>query len=170
MPSSGAPQEWTELLQGLSDLKHADREGKNITMCSDHAAACSPVSQALGRVGVCVPSGMSGLQPGFALNEKQAGRLRPAPRAVWAGPLGTGRRRGGHTGCAWRASHQHGRLGGPASRFRPAPAGRQHRCSLGPWQGTALEADGAGSAPGLAPHSFCNFGNHVGQGLSVCPP
>lgn len=170
MPSSGAPQEWTELLQGLSDLKHADREGKNITMCSDHGAACSPVSQALGRVGVCVPSGMSGLQPGFALNEKQAGRLRPAPRAVWAGPLGTGRRRGGQTGCAWRASHQHGRLGGPASRFRPALAGRQPRCSLGPWQGTALEADGAGSAPGLAPHSFCNFGNHVGQGLSVCPP
>lgn len=31
---------------------------------------------------------MSGLQPGLALNEKQAGRLRPAPRAVWAGPLG----------------------------------------------------------------------------------
>lgn len=91
---------------------------------------------------------MSGLQPGFALNEKQAGRLWPAPRAVWAGLLGTGRRRGGHTGCAWRASHQHGRLGGPASQFRPAPAGRQ--C-------TALEADGAGSASGLAPPSFCNF-------------
>ena len=32
---------------------------------------------------------MSGLQPGLALNEKQAGSLWPAPRAVWAGPLGS---------------------------------------------------------------------------------
>lgn len=34
-----------------------------------------------------VPSGMSVLQPA-GLNEKQAGRPRPATRAVWAGPLG----------------------------------------------------------------------------------
>ncbi|CAM9750460.1 unnamed protein product [Rangifer tarandus platyrhynchus] len=138
-------------------------------MRSDHGAACSPVSQALGRVGVCVPSGMSGLQPGFALNEKQAGRLRPAPRAVWAGPLGTGRRRGGHTGCAWRASHQHGRLGGLASRFRPAPAGRQRRRSLGPWQGTALEADGAGPLA-LTPEK-CPLGPGVAnRGPPQSPP
>lgn len=31
---------------------------------------------------------MSGLQPGLAPNEKQAGRPQPAPRAVWAGLLG----------------------------------------------------------------------------------
>lgn len=36
MPSLVAGQEWTELLQGLSDLKHADGEEKNITMLSDH--------------------------------------------------------------------------------------------------------------------------------------
>lgn len=36
MPSLVRGQEWTELLQGLSDLKHADRKGKNITMLSDH--------------------------------------------------------------------------------------------------------------------------------------
>lgn len=82
---------------------------------------------------------MSGLQPGFTLNEKQAGRLRPAPRAVWAGPLGEGRCRGGHTGCAWRPSHQHGRLGGPASRFRPVPAQREGKAPWGrgrtpPWR------------------------------------
>ena len=101
---------------------------------------------------------MSGLQPGFALNEKQAGRPWPAPRAVWAGPLGTGRRRGGHTGCAWRPAHQHGRLGGPgqlvqASGWRP---------------GTAPEADGAGSAFDSAPLSVGNLGNNVGHRVSVC--
>lgn len=47
-----APEEWTRLLEGLSNLKNADREGKNIVMRSDHGAACSPVSQALGRIGV----------------------------------------------------------------------------------------------------------------------
>ena len=36
MPSLVAGQEWTELLQGLSDLTHADGEETNITRLSDH--------------------------------------------------------------------------------------------------------------------------------------
>lgn len=47
-----APKEWPKLLEGLNDFANASREGKKLVMLSDHGAACSPVSQALGGIGV----------------------------------------------------------------------------------------------------------------------
>lgn len=127
--------DWT--LPRLKQRPRRGREGNAMTL-PGHGAACSSFPRPWAGLASHVPSGMSGLQPGLALNEKQAGR--PGHLLVRSGQG----RHGGHTGCAWRPSLRQGRRGGPSSRFGPAPARREEGRPR-------LEADGAHSASASPP-------------------
>lgn len=107
---------------------------------------------------------MSGLQPGLALNEKQAGRLRPAPRAVWAGPLGRAAMEDTLAVPGSPPTSMGGLGGWPAGLGQRLHEGREGRREGG--HGTTLEADGACSVLWPPPTSATS-GQGRSQSLSV---
>lgn len=124
--------------RGVKQLLQCPQRRENIVVRPAHGAVCSPVSPARGGLGVGCPLWNVWAAAGLALNENQAGRLRPAPRAVWAGPLGTG-----------AVEDTLAVPGGPPTSMGGWGAGQPVQasaCTAG-GQGTTLEADGAGSAP-----------------------
>lgn len=112
----------------VSSLAPQPGPGSSVQSLSDHGGGLQPGFPGPGRAWrLTVPSGMSALQPGLALNENQAGRARRAWQAAASSSCGLGRAAwhgywGGHTlPPAWAA----GAL--PATSGQRLPEGGQGR-------------------------------------------